>query len=151
MGTTSTCSLGRFVRVFLENAFSKCLGINYVIHTLESLGINSELINKYINSYNELDLLDDLIKQYQKIELTLISLPIPKQKLILTKKMALKGISTTTIQEVLKYIEFSEDITNTFIKDLNKVKRQTSDEYKIIQKLLRLGYTYDYIKRHLNV
>ena len=96
---------------------NKCLGKTYVIHTLERLGISLNLINKYIETYQEQDLIEELSIKYQKIQYTLVSLPITKQKLKLTQKMALKGISTTTIQEVLKYIEFSEDITNTFIKD----------------------------------
>ena len=65
--------------------------------------------------------------------------------------MAQKGISSSIIQEVLKNITFTEDIKETFKKDLQKVKKQTEDKYKQIEKLLRQGYTYDYIKRHIDV
>ena len=46
---------------------------------------------------------------------------------------------------------FTEEIEKTFEKDLNRIKKETNDKNKIIQKLLRLGYTYDYIKRHIDV
>ena len=36
-------------------------------------------------------------------------------------------------------------------KYLNRIKKETIDNNKIIQKLIRLGYTYDYIKRHIDV
>lgn len=140
-----------YIKQFMAESMDKCLGRNYVIHTLEKLGISKFLINNYIDSYNEKDLVEKLTAKYQKIEYTLISLPIIKQKLILTQKMALKGILTTTIQEVLDNIDFSENIEDTFKKDLNKIKNETNDNNKIIQKLLRLGYTYDYIKRHIDV
>lgn len=140
-----------YIKYFLDECTEKCLGKQYVIHGLERVGISSLLINEYIDSYNESDLVERLTTKYQKIEYTLISLPILKQKLILTKKMALKGILTTTIQEVLNNIEFSEDIDKTFEKDLNRIKKETIDNDKIIQKLIRLGYTYDYIKRHIDV
>ena len=96
-------------------------------------------------------MIEQLTVKYQKIQYTLTNLPIVKQKLKLTQKMALKGISTTTIQEVFKRLEFTEEIDTTFIKDLNRIKKQTNDNNLIIQKLLRLGYTYDYIKRHIDV
>ena len=65
--------------------------------------------------------------------------------------MAQKGLSSTIIQEVLKNINFTEDIKESFKKDYQKIKKQTLDKYKQIEKLLRLGYTYDYIKRHIDV
>lgn len=140
-----------YIKAFLEDSKNKCLGRRYIVHTLERLGISQELINTYLSTYQEADLLEQLIPKYQKIQKTLISLPITRQKLKLTEKMALKGISTTIIQEVLRNIEFIEDIEKTFEKDLNKIKKQTEDKNKIIQKLLRLGYTYEYIKRHIDV
>lgn len=140
-----------YVKRFIEESMNKCLGKRYVTHTLERLGISPDLISEYIECYQEKDLVEKLTAKYQKIELTLISLPIIKQKLKLTQKMALKGISTTTVQEVLNNIKFTEEIEKTFEKDLNRIKKETNDKNKIIQKLLRLGYTYDYIKRHIDV
>ena len=140
-----------YVKSFILDSMNKCLGKTYVIHTLERLGISLNLINKYIETYQEQDLIEELTIKYQKIQYTLVSLPITKQKLKLTQKMALKGISTTTIQELLKRLEFTEEIDTTFIKDLNRIKKLTNDNNLIIQKLLRLGYTYDYIKRHIDV
>ena len=130
-----------YVKLYIDDAISKCVGKKYVKHTLERLGISPELISNAIETYQEQDLTEKLIAKYQKIELTLISLPIAKQKLKLTQKMALKGISTTIIQEVLSNIEYTEDISKTFEKDYNRIKKQTIEKNKIIQKLLRLGYT----------
>ncbi len=140
-----------YIKAFLEDSKNKCLGRRYIVHTLERLGISQELISIYLSTYQEEEFLEQLISKYQKIEKTLISLPTARQKLKLTEKMALKGISTTIIQEVLRSIEYNEDIEKTFNKDLTKIKKQTNDKNKTIQKLLRLGYTYDYIKRHIDV
>jgi SOS response regulatory protein OraA/RecX len=110
-----------------------------------------KLINLHIDKYIEEELIEQLTVKYQKIQYTLTNLPIVKQKLKLTQKMALKGLSTTTIHEILKNLEYDEDIDDAFEKDLNKIKSKTNNENKIIHKLLMLGYTYDYIKRHIDV
>lgn len=141
----------RYLLNFLEQSFEKCLGKTYVIYELEKLGISSELINLHIDNYNEEEMIEQLTIKYQKIQYTLTNLPIVKQKLKLTQKMALKGLSTTTIHEILKNLEYDEDIDDAFEKDLNKIKTKTNNENKIIHKLLMLGYTYDYIKRHIDV
>ena len=114
----------------LSNGFGK----KYIIHSLKRLGISDELINIYITEVDERSIIADLIKKYQKIELTLITFPVNKQKLKLMTKMAQKGISSSIIQEVIKNITFTEDIKETFKKDLQKVKKQTEDKYKQIEK-----------------
>ena len=140
-----------YTKSFIDLSLSNGFGKKYIIHSLKRLGISDELINIYITEVDERSIIADLIKKYQKIELTLITFPVNKQKLKLMTKMAQKGISSSIIQEVLKNITFTEDIKETFKKDLQKVKKQTEDKYKQIEKLLRLGYTYDYIKRHIDV
>lgn len=141
----------QYVKEFLENALAKQMGIRLIRSTLERKGIDKQIINEYLEYYEERDLVPKLTAKFQKIEQSLITYPILKQKLKLTEKMARMGLKTSTIQETLKNIEFTEDLTNTFSKDLNKIKKQTNDKNKIINKLLRLGYTYDYIKRQIDV
>ncbi len=140
-----------YVLHFIDDCLLKGYGFGYISYHLELKGISKDVIKKYLSDIDIEENIKLLITKYQDFQKTLINLPIKRQTFNIQRKMSQYGHSRDVIEKVIENIQFSEDLTISFNKDLNKIKKQTNDQNKIITKLIRLGYTYDYIKRHLDV
>ncbi len=138
-----------YAKHYKEDCLSKKRGKRYFSNHLVKLGVSKEIINKVLEEFDEEKILDDLIIEYQKIETTLIKYPIIIQKQKLQDKMARKGISYNTITKVIENLEFKEDLTMSFLKDLEKIQNKTNDYNKQVSYLLSKGYNYQLIKEHL--
>lgn len=135
-----------YAKHFLEDCLNKKRGRRYFSNHLNRLGVNSEIISEILETFDENQLLEGLTLQYQKIQKDLENYPIRIQKLKISEKMARRGISISTINKVLDSISYTEDLTISFEKDLEKIKKKTDDYNKIVNYLLSKGYNYQLIK-----
>ena len=135
-----------YAKHFLEDCINKKRGRKYFSNHLSRLGISSDIVSCFLECFDENQLLEGLVEQYQKIQEGLSIYPIRIQKHKISEKMARRGISSSTINKVLDSITYKEDLSLSFIKDLEKIKKKTDDRNKIISYLLSKGYSYQLIK-----
>lgn len=138
-----------YAKCYLEDCKNKNRGKRYFINHLQSLGVDQTIIYQVLLEFDEEAMLENLIVKYQKEELRLINYPIIIQKHKLTEKMARNGISMDTINKVISNINFSEDLSVSFIKDVEKIKSKTNDVSKQTAYLLNKGYSYQKIKEYI--
>ena len=138
-----------YVKTLMNDFYIKLKGTYALKYELQQKGISDKLIIDAINKFNEELMIDDLVNKYQKEELKLTNLPILKQQQKLKESLIRRGFSNNTISEVIKRIEFNEDLNDQLMKDIDKICAKTNDYNKRITYLLSKGYNYNLIKEHL--
>ena len=132
---------------YLEEIIRKKKGLKYFKYQLANKGISDSIIDKVSSSYPIDLIIEELIPSVQKQQERLYTYPINVQKQKLTDKLLRDGFTSNIISQVLSKIKWSEDIRKRLEVDFQKIKKQTTDESKIVQKLLGKGYSYQDIKK----
>ena len=134
---------------YLEEVIRKKKGLKYFKYQLANKGITNNIIEQVATTYPIDLIIDELIPVIQKQQEKLYTYPITIQKQKINDKLLRDGFSSNIINQVLNRIKWTEDIKKRLISEIEKIKKQTDDESKIIKKLLSKGYTYQDIKKHL--
>ncbi len=134
---------------YLEEIIRKKKGLKYFKYQLTNKGVSSNIIEKVASNYPVELIIDELIPVIQKQQEKLYTYPINIQKQKINDKLLRDGFSSNIINQVLNKIKWTEDIKKRLISEIEKIKKQTDDESKIIKKLLSKGYTYQDIKKYL--
>ncbi len=138
-----------YAKSFLDETIRKNKGLKYFNYELTKRGIDQTIINKIALLYPKELIIEELIAKIQKEEQKLTSYPILYQKQKLTDKLFREGFSSNTISSILNNIKFQENIKERLKKEIEDLKKKTTDKNKITQKLLAKGYTYQDIKTYL--
>lgn len=134
---------------YLEEVIRKKKGLKYFKYQLTNKGVSSNIIEKVASKYPVELIIEELIPAIQKQQEKLYTYPINIQKQKINDKLLRDGFSSNIISQVLNKIKWTEDIKKRLILEIEKIKKQTDDESKIIKKLLSKGYTYQDIKKYL--
>lgn len=134
---------------YLEEVIRKKKGLKYFKYQLTNKGISPTIIDKIATTYPVELIIDELIPAIQKQQEKLYTYPVAIQKQKINDKLLRDGFSSTIISQVFAEIKWTEDIKKRLIFEIEKIKKQTDDESKIIKKLLAKGYTYQDIKKNL--
>lgn len=138
-----------YVKYFLNSCIDKNKGVNYFVHRLKALDVDINIINKYTSTFNDQNVIHNLVERYQKELNNLSKYPIYIQKQKIINKMNRNGISANIIDLVVNSLDYKEDISELFLKDLNKIKNKTIDKNKQIEYLLSRGYSYNLIREYI--
>ena len=140
----------RYARLYVEQKIRDKMGPGVIKYNLILKGINEEIINQYLFSYDE-----ELMYQnaYDMGVITLnkiIGYPLNKQKEACYSRLQRMGYDASIIKKVMSNIEFSVQNDEILIKEYQKLKDKGFDQNKIITKLLTKGYNYPDIKKIIN-
>ncbi len=138
-----------YANKYLEEVIRKKKGLKYFKYQLTNKGVSSNIIEKVASTYPVELIIEELIPFIQKQQEKLYTYPINIQKQKINDKLLRDGFSSNIISQVLNKIKWTEDIKKRLILEIEKIKKQTDDESKIIKKLLSKGYTYQDIKKYL--
>ena len=138
-----------YLKALIEDYYLKLKGTYNLKYDLMLKGFSDEEINYAISIFNEDVMLEELVNKYQHKEEALINHPVLKQKQLLKESMIRKGFQDSTINKVLDNLNYHEDLEDTFLKDVQKIKNKTNDYNKQVAYLMSKGYQYNLIKEHL--
>lgn len=134
---------------YLEEVIRKKKGLKYFKYQLTTKGVADNIIEETAKNYPVDLIVEELIPTIQKQQEKLYTYPISIQKQKINDKLLRDGFSNNIINQVFNQIKWNEDSKERLISEIKKIKKNTSDESKIIKKLLNKGYTYQNIKKHL--
>ena len=140
----------RFTSLFIEDSVRDLKGPYLIKFSLERKGIETSLINKYLDEIKQ-EVFDvyalTCASKYQK---TVLNNPANKQKELIMQKLARNGYYMDTINKVVRNLTFEQDDLERLLEEYNKVFSRTGDKNKTITSLLQKGYSYSDIKRIIN-
>ncbi len=134
---------------YLEEVIRKKKGLKYFRYQLTNKGVSSNIIEKVASNYPVELIIEELIPTIQKQQKKLNTYPVSIQKQKINDKLLRDGFSSNIINPVFNKIKWTEDIKKRLILEIEKIKKQTNDETKIIKKLLSKGYGYQDIRKYL--
>lgn len=136
-----------YAKSYINDKINLTLDGPYKIkNDLLNLNIDENIINKYLNEFNDIwkDRMDKIINKKKKIM---------KEKSYfmyvnkLKSELYSKGYYENDINEKLSNISYE---SNAIEKDIDKaIRKYKNDKNKIINYLLRKGYSYDEIKNNI--
>ncbi len=138
-----------YVDALIQDFHLKLKGLHAFKYELILKGIDDSLINKALLNYHEEEMLEELIVKYQKEADRLNNLPVIKQKQKIRESLIRRGFENQTINEVLNQLLFTEDLEETFLKELSKIQQKTNDYNKQLTYLISKGFNYQLIKEYL--
>lgn len=140
----------RYARIFVEEEIRHQKGPNAIKHVLVNKGVESSIINKYLECYSFDLIYDNAYDMALKTLKTVVGLPLQKQKESIYSRLYRMGYDYSTINRVLSSIEYSELNYDLLEKDYLKLVSKEEEKNKIITKLLAKGYSYSDIVKVMN-
>ncbi len=140
----------RYAKDFINEAIRNYKGPIIITHQLDELGIEKNIINKYLVEYTkEIEYNNALVvgSKYQK---TVKNHPEKKQRELIYSKLLRAGYSYEISNKVINTLEYEDDNLDNLKEQYLTIKKRTDDKNKIITSLMAKGYRYEDIKKIMN-
>lgn len=141
----------RYTKSYVYEKFNELNGPIAIRYYLRIKGVNDDVISKELENYSDDDWLSKAKVLAGKAIKSLKGLPLQRQKEALYTRLNRMGYQSSTINLVMSYIEFNPFDKNVLLKEYESLKQKGFDDYKIYNKLLTKGYSYQEINDNLKL